>query len=89
MNRCEICNRETNNLEKHHLDPKNRKKSPTIDVCMQCGDQIHLMFDNSILSRELNSVEKIVSNEKMIKYIKWVRKQPITRKSTRKLKRKK
>jgi uncharacterized protein YlaI len=52
--KCQICERETV-LEKHHLIPQNRKKSPYIFVCEQCGDQLHIMFDNKTLKNELNT----------------------------------
>lgn len=74
---CSICKREGESVyfEKHHLIPQTN--SNTINVCRQCGDQLHLMFDNGTLKRELNNIDKILSNELMIKYIKWVRKKPI------------
>ena len=74
---CIFCQRETPEqyLEKHHLTPKCKKGKDTIAVCCDCGDQIHLLFDNKELEREYNTVEKLLSNERMQKWIGWIRKQ--------------
>lgn len=74
---CSICKREGKDVyfEKHHLIPQSN--SSTINVCRQCGDQLHLMFDNQTLKRELNNIDNILSNEQVIKYVKWVKNKPI------------
>ena len=76
---CAICKREGKDsyFERHHLIPQAKSKSKVITVCRQCGDQLHLMFDNETLKRELNDIDRILSNELMTKYISWVRKKPI------------
>lgn len=77
---CLICQREGDekHFEKHHLEPaQKRKDSDTIDVCHQCGDQLHLLFDNTTLKNELNTLQSIQENEKVRKYVKWVQKRPI------------
>lgn len=76
---CSICKREGDSyyFEKHHLIPQSN--SDTIDVCIQCGDQLHLLFDNNFLKTELNTLEKIKQNEQVKKYVSWVRNKPIER----------
>lgn len=76
--KCELCGREGECIyfEKHHLEPQ-KSKSKIITVCRQCGDQIHLFFTNSELKNKLNTIESLQNNEKMLKYIKWIRKKPI------------
>lgn len=78
---CSICRREGEEeyFEKHHLVPQN-KNSETINVCHQCGDQIHLLFDNGYLKNNLSNLEDIINNERMKKYISWIGKRPIERK---------
>lgn len=78
--KCEICQRSGENsfFEKHHLTPAQGKKdSDVITVCHQCGDQLHLLFDNYELRKELNTLSAIQSHEKIQAYIKFIRKHPI------------
>jgi hypothetical protein len=77
---CQICQRETPQeyLEKHHLIPKEKYGADmgTILVCCSCGDQIHNLFSNKQLAKEYNTIEKILDNEKIIKWVKWIRNKP-------------
>lgn len=78
--KCSICQRESENesfFEKHHLIPKSKKGKMVIVVCHSCGDQLHLMFTNNELKKNLNTLEKISSNEKMKNWINWISTKPI------------
>lgn len=77
MNHCSICNRITPEKyqEKHHLIPKSKKGKETIIVCIDCGNQIHLLFNLKELRDKYNTLEKLKSNEKIIKWITWIKKQ--------------
>lgn len=59
-------------MEKHHLNPK-EKKGPTIPVCVACGDQLHLLFTRKELANKYNTLEKLLANEKVQKWIQWIR----------------
>lgn len=78
---CQLCRRPIDQLTQHHLIPrqytKRRKQDPgpTIDICLACHKQIHTLFDNVYLARELNTLEKLQQHPKMIKFIAWVHKQ--------------
>ncbi len=74
--KCQLCEREVTSLEFHHFYPgkKRRKDDSGIDVCVQCGDQIHLMFTNSDLRSKLHSLETL--KEAMHKYIMWIQNKP-------------
>lgn len=76
---CCLCKRdgEDHFFEKHHLTPQDRKDSDVIIVCHQCGDQIHLLFDNTMLKKDLSDLYSIVTNERFAKYLHWVRKKPL------------
>ena len=74
---CQLCKRDVQVITKHHLIPKQRggKKSGFIEVCLSCKDMVHRLFTNKELEREYNTLEKLLSSEKVQRYIKWVRKQ--------------
>jgi hypothetical protein len=75
---CSLCCRDTESLEKHHFEAGRRKKSNEgIAVCHQCGDQLHLMFTNRDLRTKYNSLEKILADPKVQKYIEWVKGKPV------------
>jgi hypothetical protein len=92
---CELCERDAeDNYEFHHFYPGKQRRSKKdkslhnegINVCNQCGDQIHLMFDNRSLRDTYNNLESLKSG--MSKYIEWVKDKPIDKKfSVKKLKR--
>jgi hypothetical protein len=73
---CTICRRLTppEYQEKHHLVPKSRKGKETILVCRNCGDQLHKLFSNKEMERAYNTIEAILSDERIQKWIKWVKK---------------
>lgn len=79
--KCELCEREMNNLTVHHLVPKQSVKrkqadvGPTADICSACHRQIHALFDNKYLAKNLNTIEKLESEPQMQKFLSWIRKQ--------------
>lgn len=90
MGRCELCSREVEQLTRHHLKPKSRggAKGEAAMFCLACKDQVHRLFTNKELEREYNSIEKLLADKRVQKYIKWVRKQKSER-ITMKLKKRK
>lgn len=68
-------------LTVHHLVPrqhsKRKKQEPgeTINICSACHRQIHVLFDNKLLAKELNSLEKLSNEPQIQKFLAWVRKQ--------------
>jgi len=71
---CSICNRDTPEeyIEKHHLVPKAKKGKETIDVCCDCGDQIHQLFTNKELKNKFNTLEKLLAEPQIQGWVKWV-----------------
>ena len=72
---CTICGRETPEeyQEKHHLVPKAKGGKETIIVCIDCGNQLHKLFTNKELKSIYNTVTKILANEKVKKWVEWLR----------------
>lgn len=78
---CELCRRETPDLTRHHLVPREEDGAggPTAVVCGACHRQLHALFDNRVLARELDTVERLRAHPELARFVRWVRKQPAGR----------
>ena len=79
---CELCKREMERLTVHHLVPRQATKrskktdsGPTANICSACHRQIHALFENKVLAKELNTVEKLQNEPQMRKFLSWICKQ--------------
>lgn len=78
---CQLCDRDVDRLTVHHLTPRQTVKrkqadpGPTIDICSPCHRQIHALYSNLELAKHLNTIDKLKSEPKMIKFLNWIRKQ--------------
>lgn len=78
---CQLCDRDVEQLTAHHLIPrqtvKRKQADPglTIDICSPCHRQIHALYGNRELAKYLNTIDKLKSEPKMIKFLNWIRKQ--------------
>ena len=74
---CELCLREAVRCTVHHLVPKAEggKFGPRATLCATCHRQLHAMFTEATLAKELNSLESIRGNPAMRKYLKWASRQ--------------
>lgn len=79
--RCELCGRDEVTLTEHHLIPKEMGGTflVTAMICISCHKQIHALYTNEELAARLPSIEALRADEKLSKYIKWIRKQPAGR----------
>jgi hypothetical protein len=84
---CAICGREIELVE-HHLIPKTVQKEnwfknnfsagqfeEKIMVCVDCHNAIHKFHDSRELGQNINTLEKILANEKIVKFAKFAAKQ--------------
>lgn len=83
---CRICERGVVRLTRHHLYPREThtkmlkhgiEKSrlcETVSICRLCHSSIHRFFSNDELSRNYNTVDLLMSNEKFFKYAQWASK---------------
>ncbi len=90
---CQICGRKLGqeNISKHHLIPKSKggKNTKTILIHNICHQKIHSVFTEKELKEEYSTVEKLKSNEEIIKFVNWVAKKDASfYQSNRRLKRK-
>ena len=78
---CELCQRDVKQLTAHHLVPrqtvkrKQAESGPTIEICSPCHRQIHVLYTNLELARDLNTVDKLKSEPRMHKFLNWIKKQ--------------
>ena len=90
--KCELCLREVNRYTVHHLIPKAKggKLGETADLCGTCHKQIHALFSEATLAKELCDIRLLNNNSRIQKYLKWIRKQkhtgifPVRRSKSRK-----
>ncbi|MCA1061998.1 HNH endonuclease [Rossellomorea sp. AcN35-11] len=78
---CELCLRQKVETTIHHLTPKEVGGTflPTAQMCIPCHKQIHSLYTNDELGARLNTIEDLRRDEKIHRFIKWIRKQPSTR----------
>jgi 5-methylcytosine-specific restriction endonuclease McrA len=80
MNKCKICGRElgTVNVDHHHLLPKTFKGKSTdenlIPLHKICHRKIHSIWTERELMHYYNTIEHILENEEIQKFVKWVAK---------------
>lgn len=82
---CELCGLPCE-LTKHHLIPlarirnkyKEIKEDPSniIWICRSCHDQIHSVWDETVLRDLYNTREKLLAAPEMQKFIEWKKKHP-------------
>ena len=74
---CELCKRESSRFTSHHLIPRSRggKLGPQAKLCLTCHRQVHAMFTESTLAKELNSIAALRTNPEFSDYLKWARNQ--------------
>jgi hypothetical protein len=83
---CELCERDID-VTRHHLIPqcrhKNKKNKKSFDrkdvkkrilmICRDCHSQIHVLFTEKELEFEFNTLEKLLGEERVQKYLKWIK----------------
>ena len=87
-NKCELCEREETTTS-HHLIPKqvhsknwckkkhtkDEMKNSRADLCRDCHPMVHQYFSHAELGREYYTVELLLANERVGKFVKFVKKQ--------------
>lgn len=80
---CALCEREGLLLTKHHLLPREEggKEEHISLICQDCHRQIHALYTNKELALRLDSIAKLRADEQIAKYLKFIRKQPASKKT--------
>ena len=78
---CELCGRREVVLTEHHLTPREEGGAflPTAFLCIPCHKQVHALYTNQELAVRLNTLDALRQDEKLVPYIKWIRKQPASK----------
>lgn len=90
---CALCDRpfSAGSLTRHHCKPK-AKGGTTDDVrmiCSQCHGMVHATYTNSTLAACYPTIEQLRTAPELGPFLKWVRKQPPSRKKRNKERRRK
>jgi hypothetical protein len=74
---CELCLREPEKFTVHHLVPRSQggKFGQKAKLCPTCHRQLHALFSEATLAKELRSLDQIRANPEMAGYLSWARKQ--------------
>ena len=74
---CELCEREVGRLTGHHLVPKARggKHGPQVLLCPTCHRQLHALFSEATLEKDLSTVEALKQRPQVSSFLAWMRKQ--------------
>ena len=77
---CALCERQNVETTSHHLIPKEEggKDGPRADLCIPCHKNIHALYTNKELAVRLSTIDDLKNDEKVSKFIKWVKKQAPT-----------
>ncbi len=90
---CALCGRSfaPAALTRHHCLP--REKGGTRDhiemICSQCHGMVHATYTNATLATLYPTIEQLRKAPELGPYLKWVRKQPATRKKQNRPRRRK
>ncbi|OLS40403.1 restriction endonuclease [Bacillus sp. MRMR6] len=78
---CELCGRSDVETTIHHLLPKEMGGTfgPTANLCIPCHKQVHALYTNEEIAGRLTTICEMREDERLAKFIKWVRKQPSTK----------
>ena len=75
--RCALCLRQAPRHTIHHLVLRARggNHGAKAKLCPTCHRQLHAMFTEATLARELYTIELLRSNPQVHQYLRWVRRQ--------------
>lgn len=75
---CPICNREIPPAQRdaHHLTPKSHGGKTTEFLHRICHRQIHALFTETELARQLNTIESLMSQDELKPFIRWIKTKP-------------
>jgi len=77
-NLCPLCGREMDqHTDEHHLIPKLKKGKKLVRLHVVCHRKIHSLFSEQELASYYNTIERLLENEDIQKFRKWIQKKDI------------
>ena len=80
---CALCDRPfpRARLTKHHCLPRERGGMPEhVELlCPQCHGMVHATYTNRTLAEQYPTIDQLRQAPELVSFLKWVRKQPPTR----------
>lgn len=78
---CRLCGRELvpgPTIDEHHLIPKLKggKRGPTVMLHKICHRFLHATYTEAELARSLNTIEALLEQEAVQRFVAWVAKKP-------------
>jgi hypothetical protein len=73
---CEFCNRNVA-TRGHHVVPRCKGGREIVPTCRSCEDFIHKTWTHNQLRDEYNTVEKILTDPRYQKFLRWLQKQHV------------
>lgn len=76
---CVLCDRPIieGTESNHHLIPKQYFGNEKYPIHSICHKQIHHLFSNEVLAKNLNTIDKLRNQHNVKRFINWVQNQPI------------
>jgi len=78
MDECPLCERPIpkSQRDSHHLVPRVKGGRDTEYLHRICHRQIHALFSESELAKKYNTVDSLLENDEVKKFVRWVRGRP-------------
>ena len=77
MNKCPICDRimiDGPSIDEHHLVPKTFKGKEKVLMHRVCHRTIHATFTEREIANHYNTIDSILGDERIQRFVKWVAK---------------
>jgi 5-methylcytosine-specific restriction protein A len=76
---CSLCEREVPRelMTRHHLKPREKggRAEHRTPLCRPCHKQLHAVFSNTHLAREMDSLERLRAAPQVQAFLRWIRRQ--------------
>ncbi len=93
MEPCALCGRrfERRQLTQHHCRPKEKggDREDVALICSQCHGMVHATYTNATLAVRYPTIEQLRQAPELGPFLKWVRKQPPSRRKRNQSRRRK
>ena len=75
MGDCPLCGRPLSEAssDRHHLIPKTFKGKVTVTIHKMCHNAIHATFTERELAKHYHTIERILTNECIQRFVVWIR----------------